>query len=384
MRAPPPGPYALDRMAHDRAPFVGAIVGEGLARLEPPRVDAVLGQPAHHRERSPPRQVEVRRPAARVVSVPVDGLHDEGILHKNITPRTITVDEGLTSVAIFESALRLVHTARNGRGHTGACPRCVNSHKLYAPYVALRCGSTHATHDGFGGPFFGMLIFTPLGCGSVDKQPRVAQPVSEEGLKLPESTLVRLQECADEYAPRLPSPTYKLEFAIEAGGDGQVLKVAKAEMDPFNRDVATCMMLPLRAMTVPVSDLRARSGPAVSKKTQTPAARGQVGFVFIPAAFAAVAELVLVSAGVTFVFAIGVKLVEALAKDIEDVLDEQGKNRRYCNERLTQCLATPIQGIPGSIKGSSLCLWCRQKCIAYNGVWPDKVLWIGKRWLPCK
>ena len=114
-------------------------------------------------------------------------------------------------------------------------------------------------------------------------------------------------------------------------------------MDPFNHDVATCMMLALRAMTVPVSGLRARSGPAVSKKTQTLAARGQVGFVFIPAAAAAVAELVLVSAGVTFIFAIGLKLVEAVAKDIEDVIDEEERNKRYCDEQLINCLATPIQ-----------------------------------------
>jgi len=104
----------------------------------------------------------------------------------------------------------------------------------------------------------------PLGCGSVEEHARVAEPVSEKGLKLPESTLVRLQACADEYAPRLGSPTYKIQYAVKADEQGHVLKVETTAMAPVNHDVATCMMLALQAMTAPVSTLRARSGSAIS------------------------------------------------------------------------------------------------------------------------
>ena len=120
-----------------------------------------------------------------------------------------------------------------------------------------------------------MLAFTPLGCGGVDEYPHV--PPRERGLSLPERTVARLQECADEYAPKLPSSSYKLSFDVAVDAHGQVLEVATDSMQPFNGDVATCMTLALRAMSVPASVLETREAPLVSKSTQTPASRGLLG-----------------------------------------------------------------------------------------------------------
>ncbi len=154
-------------------------------------------------------------------------------------------------------------------------------------------------------------------------------------------------------------------------------------MDPFNRDVGTCMKLALRAMAVPVSAIQAASGPLVSKNTQGPADRGKTGFVFVPVAVASVAEIMLVSGAVTFLFTIAVSLVKAVAEEIEDVIDTEKEVERYCREQQTKCLGTPTQSKPGSVNGSSLCLWCYDKCKGNGGVWPPKVFSPSGRWLPC-
>ena len=227
-----------------------------------------------------------------------------------------------------------------------------------------------------------MLVFLPLGCGGIDENARVSRPVSEAGLKLPENTLMRLQECADEYAPRLGSSEYKLDFAMEADTSGRVLQMTKTQMDPFNRDVGTCMKFALQAMTVPVSAIQAASGPLVSKNTQGPADRGKTGFVFVPVAVASVAEIMLVSGAVTFLFTIAVSLVKAVAEEIEDVIDTEKETKRYCKEQQTKCLETSTQSKPGSLKGSSLCLWCFEECLD-TGSWPKEVRGTGKGWQSC-
>jgi hypothetical protein len=54
------------------------------------------------------------------------------------------------------------------------------------------------------------------------------------------------------------------------------------------------------------------------------------------------------------------------------------EQREVCNEALTRCLHTHIQGISSGRKKHSHCMACADRCMQQQGVWPAKYL--GK---PC-
>jgi hypothetical protein len=207
-----------------------------------------------------------------------------------------------------------------------------------------------------------MLAFTPMGCGGVvDDYSRA--PISERGLKLPESTVARLQACADEYAPKLPSSSYKLSFDVAVDALGGVVEVKTVDMQPFNRDVDVCMILALRAMSVPASVLPKGDAPLVSENTQTPASRGTLGTVFIPIAVIAVAEIMLEAGAVTFLFAITLRLADAIAR--RSWKDE-------CAEEYTKCMDTAVSGEDGNHIKQTRCAACVARC-RIDQSWPSEV-----------
>ena len=228
---------------------------------------------------------------------------------------------------------------------------------------------------------FGLLCcltlgFLPLGCGGVDESAQVQQPVMAEGLKLPESTLAGLQACADEYAPRLPSSKYELSVAVEVSSSGQVVKMTTSQAKPYNQGVGSCTMLALEAMQIPVSELRTRSAPGISKNTQSPAGRGQIGFA-IPIALG-IAEILIVSGAVTFIFTIAVSLVASIADTVDDYLDV----KRKCEEQYKDCLESATADKKGGSPKHTLCYSCRDGCIGERGDWPRRVHVDGK-WQFC-
>jgi hypothetical protein len=224
---------------------------------------------------------------------------------------------------------------------------------------------------------FGLLCcftlgFLPLGCGGVDESAQVQQPVMAEGLKLPEKTLASLQACADEYAPRLPSSKYELSVTVEVSSSGQVVKMTKSQAKPYNQGVGSCTMLALEAMEIPVSELRKRSAPGVSKNTQSAAGRGQIGFA-IPIALG-VAEVLIVSGAVTFIFTIAVSLVGSIADTLDDYLEV----KRKCEEQYMDCLESATADKKGGLHKHTLCYSCRDACIGERGKWPEEVEVNGK------
>jgi hypothetical protein len=52
------------------------------------------------------------------------------------------------------------------------------------------------------------------------------------------------------------------------------------------------------------------------------------------------------------------------------LLRERAEERRNCKRQLSECLDSPISGVPGNVWGVSVCDACYQRCIA-DGGWPS-------------
>ncbi|TKD04450.1 hypothetical protein [Polyangium fumosum] len=147
----------------------------------------------------------------------------------------------------------------------------------------------------------------PLGCAA-----KIVYPtVEDERPRVPDATAERLRECVDEFGGDLPRGKFTFDVALTVDEDGQVVDV-KSRGVP-HEELAICMRIALRGMTVPDQLLRLStlrlSASAASTHGQTPAERGLVGhpgaLVFVAIALA---DLIIEAAPIIVVIAASVEI----------------------------------------------------------------------------
>ncbi|MDC0748963.1 hypothetical protein [Polyangium mundeleinium] len=151
-------------------------------------------------------------------------------------------------------------------------------------------------------------------------------------------------------------------------------------------DLAGCMRIALRGMTVPEELLRLRklrlSESPAPANGQTPAERGLVGNPAVLVAVAiALADLIIeVGPAVIIVCAASLELSKA---DIVETVRERGKWEEECQNGLNDCLMSPLQSKRGSTWNSKRCKMCWELCKAHKE-WQDGVEFTDGTWASCK
>ncbi|MDC0748887.1 hypothetical protein [Polyangium mundeleinium] len=147
----------------------------------------------------------------------------------------------------------------------------------------------------------------PLGCAA-----KIVYPtVEDERPRVPDATAERLRECVDEFGGDLPRGKFTFDVALTVDEDGQVVDV-KSKGVP-HEELAICMRIALRGMTVPeelvrLRELRLSESPA-STHGQTAAERGLVGHPGALVVVAlALADLIIEAAPIVVVIAASVEI----------------------------------------------------------------------------
>ncbi|MDC0749052.1 hypothetical protein [Polyangium mundeleinium] len=214
----------------------------------------------------------------------------------------------------------------------------------------------------------------PLGCGA-----KITYPEASEGPRVPDATAERLRECVDAFGGDLPRGKFTFDVVLSVDEGGHVVDV-KSKGVP-HEELAICMRIALRSMTIPEELLRLRklrlSASPAPANVQRPAERGLVGNPAVLVAVAiTLADLIIEAAPVVIVVAASVELGKSdIAKTARKKDDDP------CQEPLNDCLDSAVQSKKGSVWNHSRCKTCFEKCRG-EGKWPDKIMM--SKWETCK
>ncbi|WP_284720493.1 hypothetical protein [Polyangium sorediatum] len=225
------------------------------------------------------------------------------------------------------------------------------------------------------------LALVPLGCGA-----KITYPAASEGPRVPDATAERLRECVDEFGGDLPRGYYVFDVAVKVDEEGRGVDVASKGVP--HADLAGCMRIALRGMTVPEDLLRLRklrlsASPAPANE-QTAAERALVGNPGVLVAVAVVlADLIIEAAPIVIVIAASVELGKS---DIATKYRQEDDDDDPCQEHLNACLNKRLADRPGSVIGETRCKMCFDRCRGEKE-WPKFIpLTRGKGsceyWLP--
>lgn len=130
---------------------------------------------------------------------------------------------------------------------------------------------------------------------------------AEDLPQMRESTIARLGECVQEYAPQMTPQAYSVRFEVRVTEDGAVQNVVTEDEQFFpHRDLQTCMKLALKSMSVPVEVFQTPS----TAGSVTPESRRHIGIAQALGGAVALGPIVIAVMGVT----IGVVVVVAAVK----------------------------------------------------------------------
>ncbi|HVK65445.1 MAG TPA: hypothetical protein VM694_13270 [Polyangium sp.] len=205
----------------------------------------------------------------------------------------------------------------------------------------------------------------PLGCGATVRQ--LAQ--QDDRPRVPDATAERLRECVEEYGGDLGRGYYTFDYKVQVDEEGRVVDVASKGVP--HADLAGCMRIALRGMTVPeellgLRKLRLSASPANGQST---AERGLVGHPALVAVAIALADLVIEVGPIVVVIAASVEIGKS---EIAEAIQKRPRWEEMCNKKRTECLGTPLADQPGDIEGSSMCEYCRRVCFQDKGKWPKQ------------
>ncbi|HVK69415.1 MAG TPA: hypothetical protein VM694_33390 [Polyangium sp.] len=203
----------------------------------------------------------------------------------------------------------------------------------------------------------------PLGCGATVRP--LAQ--QDDRPRVPDATAERLRECVDEFGGDLSGGYYTFDVAVKVDEDGRVIDVASKGVP--HADLAGCMRIALRGMTVPeellgLRKLRLSESPAPANG-QTTAERGLVGNPALVLVAITLADLIIEAAPIVVVIAASVEIGKS------EIAKAGRRKKETCSDQLGACLEKHPWNGPGDHHGASLCHACWMKCS--NGKWPKEV-----------
>ncbi|MDI1482495.1 hypothetical protein [Polyangium sp. y55x31] len=223
---------------------------------------------------------------------------------------------------------------------------------------------------------FGLLAcatvaLTPLGCGATVRQ--LAQ--QDDRPRVPDATAERLRACVDELGGELRGGYYTFDVTVKVDEDGHVADVESKGVP--HTELATCMRIALRGMTVPEELLRLRK-LRLSESTAPPAERGLVGHPALVVVAIALADLIIEAAPIVVVIAASVEIGKS-------EIAEAGRKKKddICTAHLKDCLMSDLAGKRGEHWRATLCYACHKQCRP-NKEWPKKPIPLGDELVSCQ
>ncbi|MRG95775.1 hypothetical protein [Polyangium spumosum] len=217
-----------------------------------------------------------------------------------------------------------------------------------------------------------MLALVPLGCAATIRHRADDRP------RVPAATAERVRACIDELGGELGTGYYTFDTTVKVDEEGRVVEV-KGKGVP-HPELAICMRIALRGMTVPEELLRVRELrlPESAAKTngQGPDEPGLVGHPAVAVVVVVALADVIIDVGTTvLVLAAAVEMTGEIAKTVQKRDDDP------CQEPLNDCLDSRRQSRDGGRWKHSICVTCLDKC-RNEGKWPDGVMM--SKWERCK
>ncbi|MDI3291117.1 hypothetical protein [Polyangium sp. 15x6] len=228
---------------------------------------------------------------------------------------------------------------------------------------------------------FGLLgcataALVPLGCGATVRQ----LALQDDRPRVPDATAERLRACVDEFGGDLSGGYYTFDVAVKVDEDGRVVDVASTGVP--HADLAGCMRIALRGMTVPEELLRLRklrlSASPAPANGQTAAERGLVGHPSLVVVAIALADLIIEAAPIVVVIAASVEIGKS-------EIAEVGRKKSgpvSCQDHLNACLGSPWADLPGHVEGNKRCATCFELCKG-SGTWPKGFELTDESWASC-
>jgi len=224
--------------------------------------------------------------------------------------------------------------------------------------------------------FFGCatMALMPLGCGSRIESPALKDWAPSEGPHAPNTIIVRLRECVEEYGPDLPGLNFRFNYKVQIDENGRALHV---KSDVFHADLDGCTKMALRAMQISPEVLAPwLSQPIAQGNGQTKGARGVVGNVIILGMAIALGDIIINAGGITVIIAISLAMAEDVVEAIRRRPRPEPDEEKSCTQHLSDCLMSDVASKKGSVWKHTLCRSCFERC--RDGEWPASINLAGR------
>lgn len=230
------------------------------------------------------------------------------------------------------------------------------------------------------------LTLSSVGCGGGNEDyVVVSRPIEQlsEGQRrppeAPEATVLQAKDCLRRHVASLSEKSYALQYRVGMDDQGKILQVDLQDSTLENAEVEACFGKVIAAMQVPKEALELRSSrPFSGGERMNRERRGPIGSESKPG-IVWLGPIIVEMVGIEVIIQVGLGVIAAVAT-IVDTTDKEPRDE--CQEHKSNCLASALQSRPGSLRGSSMCLWCEEQCKKNGGVWPTKVTGVGPtpRW----
>lgn len=219
------------------------------------------------------------------------------------------------------------------------------------------------------------LLAAVTACGGV----KVHEFAPVGAISLQPITVERIQGCADEFGGQLNRGDYKFHPIVQVDTDGVKRGVEIEGIPDTAPDLAACMRIALRDMTIPSEVFNLRQTPLTASTNEpTKEQRSYLGHpVVVVVVVVGLGEIVLEAGAATILFAVTVKVVEKAKDDVAELAKRRRNPKDECAEHYAKCMFTASGDTDGNHWKQSLCGICASTCVNNvvnkGGSWPSQV-----------
>lgn len=217
----------------------------------------------------------------------------------------------------------------------------------------------------------GALGVMPLACGAGSESVAVRPGAPKDGLTMPRITEERIGACVTEYAKQLDEGSWAFRPTLEVAQYGRFSGMNVGGIPKTAPDFAACTRDALSNMVVPdvIFNLR-RTNANATPMPATAEQRTLLGSpVVVVVVVVGMSEVVLEAGAYTILFAVTVKVVEKVGKDIAEKVEEEGW-KAQCIAHYVACMGTATAAKAGNHIKQTRCGICLAIC-KNKETWPS-------------
>lgn len=218
-----------------------------------------------------------------------------------------------------------------------------------------------------------MSIAAPTGCTSSTTSAPQRYHLQNSNSRRPflsDTTVERLQACAEEFAGNLEDGTIRVDATVRVNQDGRIQKVIVEGVPDNAPDLAACTRIALFDMAVPALPLRLDNAPDEKEMPTPPAGNELANPILLGEALVLLAEFMAQHGGRAILYAVAVEVVAATAVAGAHELRRRRRNKDNCVDGYERCVESPLYYDEGKHIRDTRCDLCRALCVLNKGEWP--------------